>query len=171
MALRFSGRFSVTQAIPSAISTRTVLPPGTGASPSAARSPPFFFGAGILISSRFNMRSAAALFVARSLAFPLKAASLKRMRNSDSFAVNRAAPDFRRFETTRCREDWGAFLSNTKLLALSVALAAVACAASVRAATDHATIALPSPIVDFAAEYIAQELFYKDQDIEVKDVP
>ena len=31
MALRFSGRFIVTQAIPSSNSTSTVLPPGTGA--------------------------------------------------------------------------------------------------------------------------------------------
>ena len=59
----------------------------------------------------------------------------------------------------------------TKLSVLSIALAAVALAIPARAETDHATIALPSPIVDFAAEYIAQELFYKDQDIAVKDVP
>ena len=32
MQLRFSGRFIVTQAIPSSNSTSTVLPPGTGAS-------------------------------------------------------------------------------------------------------------------------------------------
>ena len=37
-----------------------------------------------------------------------------------------------------------------------------------RADMDHATIAIPSPIVDFAAEYLAEELFYKDQEIEVK---
>ena len=55
---------------------------------------------------------------------------------------------------------------------LVAGIALLACASvPSRAETDHATIALPSPIVDFAAEYIAQELFYKDQDIEVKDVP
>ncbi len=48
---------------------------------------------------------------------------------------------------------------------LAVALLA---SAPTRAETDHATIAIPSPIVDFAAEYLAEELFYKDQGIEVK---
>ena len=59
----------------------------------------------------------------------------------------------------------------TKLSVLSIALATVALSIPARAEPDHATIAIPSPIVDFAAEYIAQELFYKDQDIAVKDVP
>jgi ABC-type nitrate/sulfonate/bicarbonate transport system substrate-binding protein len=39
-----------------------------------------------------------------------------------------------------------------------------------RAEMDHVTVALPSPIVDFAAEYIAEELFYKDQEVEVKSL-
>lgn len=55
---------------------------------------------------------------------------------------------------------------------LSSAILAILLATSApsRAEMDHATVAIPSPIVDFAAEYLAEELFYKDQDIEVKPI-
>ncbi len=42
--------------------------------------------------------------------------------------------------------------------------------APARAAMDHAKVAIPSPIVDFAAEYLAEELFYKDLEIDITPI-
>jgi len=50
----------------------------------------------------------------------------------------------------------------------TVLVAAVALPA--RAEADHATVALPSPIIDFAAEYIAEDAIYAAQGIEVKSI-
>ncbi len=39
-----------------------------------------------------------------------------------------------------------------------------------QAASEHATVAFPSPIVNFGAEFIAEELFYKDQELDVRSI-
>ncbi len=46
----------------------------------------------------------------------------------------------------------------------------VAFALPSRAEMEQTTVALPSRIVDFSAEFIAEELFYKDQGLEVKSL-
>lgn len=37
-----------------------------------------------------------------------------------------------------------------------------------RAEMEHVTVAIPSQIVDFAAEFIAEDMFFKDQELDVK---
>lgn len=57
---------------------------------------------------------------------------------------------------------------NFNLAALAVGVTLAAGAVPARAEMEHATVAIPSPIIDFAAEYIAEEMFFKDLDLDVK---
>ncbi len=58
-----------------------------------------------------------------------------------------------------------------KLCAGFVFLAAAATvAAPAQAQMEHATVAFPSPIITFAAEFIAEDRFFKDQGLDVKSM-
>src|SRR5208282_4594925 len=43
----------------------------------------------------------------------------------------------------------------------------IACTMPSRAEMEHVKVAIPSQIVDFSAEYIAEDMFYKDQGLDV----
>jgi ABC-type nitrate/sulfonate/bicarbonate transport system substrate-binding protein len=67
----------------------------------------------------------------------------------------------------RYRGDWAPGAASS---AAGVALL-LACATPSRAEMEQAKVAIPSPIIDFAAEYIAEDRFFKDQGLDVTPLP
>lgn len=56
-------------------------------------------------------------------------------------------------------------------IGLGVLLAALATIRPASADIEHVKIAIPSPIIDFAAEYIAEDRFYKEVGLDVQPLP